>query len=169
MFRNLEKFEAIARAIAASYPQRAAAVVEPSDPFDERNIHPDLPAKVRQLFDDGYYPEATFLAFKFLDKRVHKHSCISESGHKLMMAAFNASNPKIKLNPLVTTSEIDEQEGYRFIFAGGMQGIRNPRGHEHTIVDDPDICLDHLSFVFCFCGGWSRRVTSRLRSRVLFW
>jgi hypothetical protein len=28
-----------------------------------------------------------------------------------------------------------------------MQGIRNPRAHEPTIVDDPDICLDHLSFV----------------------
>ena len=28
-----------------------------------------------------------------------------------------------------------------------MQGIRNPRAHEVTIVNDLDICLDHLSFV----------------------
>jgi uncharacterized protein (TIGR02391 family) len=151
MPRSFDKFEEIALAIAASHPPQATTIVptaaEPANPFDERNIHPDLPRKVRTLFDDGHYPEATFLAFKFLDKRVHKHSGIPESGQKLMMAAFSASNPKIKLNPLVTTSEVDEQEGYRFIFAGGMQGIRNPRGHEHTIVDDPDICLDHLSFV----------------------
>jgi uncharacterized protein (TIGR02391 family) len=151
MSSRLEQFEARARALARLPQQEPAtapaAEAAPIDPFDRRNIHPDLPAKVRELFDDGYYPEATFLAFKFLDKKVHKHSGISESGHKLMMAAFNATNPKVKLNPLVTTSEIDEQEGYRFIFAGGMQGIRNPRGHEHTIVDDPDICLDHLSFV----------------------
>ena len=39
------------------------------------------------------------------------------------------------------------QDGYRFVFAGGVKAIRNPRGHEHSVVDDPDICLDHLSFV----------------------
>jgi hypothetical protein len=33
------------------------------------------------------------------------------------------------------------------MFTGGMKGIRNPRAHEPSIVDDPDICLDHLSFV----------------------
>jgi uncharacterized protein (TIGR02391 family) len=64
-----------------------------------------------------------------------------------MMAAFDGTTPKVKLNALGTTSEKDEQQGYRFVFAGAMQGIRNPRAHEPTIVDDPDICLDHLSFV----------------------
>ena len=70
-----------------------------------------------------------------------------ESGYKLMMAAFDGTSAKLKLNALVITSEKDEQQGYRFVFAGGMQGIRNPRAHELTIVDDPDICLDHLSLV----------------------
>jgi len=64
-----------------------------------------------------------------------------------MMAAFDGAAPKMKLNGLGTTSEKDEQEGYRFMFAGAMQGIRNPRAHDPAIVDDPDICLDHLSFV----------------------
>jgi uncharacterized protein (TIGR02391 family) len=62
-----------------------------------------------------------------------------------MMAAFDGS--KVKLNALLTVSETDEQEGYRFIFAGGVRGIRNPRAHEPSIADDPDICLDHLSLV----------------------
>jgi hypothetical protein len=26
-----------------------------------------------------------------------------------------------------------------------MAGIRNPRGHLPSVVDDPDTCLDHLS------------------------
>jgi uncharacterized protein (TIGR02391 family) len=145
---SLKKFEAIARALARLQPAALPAVgAAPPDPFDSRNIHPDLPAKVRKLFDDGHYPEATSLAFKHLDKQVQKHSGLPESGHKLMMAAFDGATPRVKLNALVTTSEKDEQNGYRFIFAGGMQGIRNPRAHEPTIVDDPDICLDHLSFV----------------------
>ena len=143
---SLEKFEAVARAIAR-LPKPTAPVEAPEDPFDQRNIHPDLPAKIRELFDDGHYPQATEHAFKHLDKKVQKHSGISESGFKLMMTAFDGTAPKVKLNALVTTSEKDEQQGYRFMFAGSMQGIRNPRAHEPTIVDDPDICLDHLSFV----------------------
>ena len=149
MSSRLEKFEAITRALARLPHAPAAPLIAeaPSlDPFDSRNIHPDLPAKVRTLFDDGHYPEATSLAFKYLEKKVQKHSGLtSKSGEPLMMEAFDGN--KIKLNALVTISEKDEQAGYRFIFAGGTRGIRNPRAHEPTIVDDPDICLDHLSFV----------------------
>jgi uncharacterized protein (TIGR02391 family) len=150
MSRSLEQFEAIGRALAGlsrQQPVAAPAVEAPSpDPFDKRNIHPDLPPKVRTLFDDGHYPEATSLAFKYLEKRVQKYSGLTtKSGESLMMEAFDGT--KIKLSALATISEKDEQAGYRFIFAGGTRGIRNPRAHEPTIVDDPDICLDHLSFV----------------------
>ncbi|HKN76402.1 MAG TPA: TIGR02391 family protein [Candidatus Acidoferrum sp.] len=151
MPRSLDRFEAIVRAVAR-LPRPAPAVpvapppAPPLHPFDNRNIHPDLQTKVRKLFDDGYYPEATIHAFKHLESKVHRHSGIaSQTGQALMMAAFDGT--KIKLNGLVTLSETDEQEGYRFIFAGGTRGIRNPRGHDPNIVDDPDICLDHLSFV----------------------
>jgi hypothetical protein len=58
-----------------------------------------------------------------------------------------ALRPKVQLTALKSISEKDEQEGYQFIFAGGMRGIRNPRGHEDTVVDGIDTCLDHLSFV----------------------
>jgi len=150
MASNLELFEVLARrAPSLSVPPDPSAVppVEALHPFDQRNIHPALPAKVRQLFDDGYYAEATFESFKYLDKRVQTSSGLSETGFKLMMAAFDKNKPSIKLTPLRNTSEQDEQEGYRFIFAGGVMAIRNPRGHEHSVADDPDVCLDHLAFV----------------------
>ena len=151
MQNSLKRFEAIARA-AAQLPKQEPATEPISEktalhPFDSRNIHPALPAKVRQLFDDGYYPEATFEAFKFLDKQVENFSGLTGTGKALMMDAFNENNPRIHLTPLATTSEKNEQEGYKFIFAGGVVAIRNPRGHEHSVVDNPDICLDHLSFV----------------------
>jgi uncharacterized protein (TIGR02391 family) len=149
---SLKRFEAIARAVAEAHsaaPPPVAAPVTPTlHPFDSRNIHTDLPPKVRELFDDGHYPQATELAFKHLDKEIQRHSGLTaESGFKLMMAAFDGATPKVKLNGLVTISEKDEQEGFRFVFAGGMKGIRNPRAHDLGIMDDPDICLDHLSFV----------------------
>lgn len=150
MRNSIGRFEAIARALARLPRQESAT--QPSGetpslhPFDSRDIHPGLPAKVKKLFDDGHYAEATFHAFKYLDKKIQKHSGIAKSGFQLMMDAFDGASPKVQLTPLKTVSDKDEQQGYRFVFAGGMQGIRNPRGHEDTVVDNPDICLDHLSF-----------------------
>ena len=88
--------------------------------------------------------QATLEAFKHLDIQVKKLSGINDSGFKLMMAAFAEAAPKIKLTGLITSSDIDEQMGFKFVFAGVMSAIRSPRGHD--IISDPiDRCLDHLS------------------------
>ena len=148
MASRLKWFERIVRASAQTTPPTLLIIEPPTEhPFEIRNIHPVLPLKVRKLFDDGHFADATFTAFKFLDKRVQQHSAIRDSGYKLMMDAFDEAKPKLKLTPLTTMSEVDEQKGYRFVFAGSMWAIRNPRGHEFEVIDDPDTCLDHLSFV----------------------
>lgn len=116
-------------------------------PFESRNIHPRLPRIVLKLFNDGHFSQATFEAYKFLDKEVQRLANHTESGVKLMMDVFNEDKPQIRLNKLSSQSEIDEQRGFRFIFAGSMAAIRDPRGHEVNIVEPPDKCLDHLSLV----------------------
>lgn len=140
----LDVFERIARK-AHNYTEAAARPASSVHPFDERNIHPDLPAEVRLLFDDGHYSQASFEAMKFLDEEVQRISGDSDYGRSLMMRVFGGSPPPLRLNPGMTTSEQNEQEGYKFIFAGAMQGIRNPRGHNTGVSDDTDTCLDHLS------------------------
>lgn len=114
-------------------------------PFDSRNIHPDLPKKVRKLFDDGYFSESTFEAFKWVDKEVRRLSGSRKFGHAMMMDVFNESKAILALNPLLAPSEIDEQLGYKFIFAGAQSAIRNPRGHDIDVEDSLDSCLDHLA------------------------
>lgn len=141
----LESFEAIVRR-ANLVDQSGASSQADLHPFDVRNIHPRLPVKVRKLFDDGYYSEATFEAFKYVDKTVQKHSKASESGFKLMMQVFDEAKPLLKLTALGSASEVDEQKGFRFLFSGAVMAIRNPRGHEVDVHDDPDTCLDHLAF-----------------------
>lgn len=87
-----------------------------------------------------------FQAFKFIDSEVKRISGLrGKTGYALMMDAFNEANPKIKLNDLATESEVDEQRGYKSIFAGAAAGIRNPRGHEIEIGDTPDQALDYLA------------------------
>jgi|SRR5579872_20012 len=137
-------FETIARR-AISYkegPPEAAGILHP---FDERNIHPQIERISKKLFDDGHYSQATFETFKLLDKTVQKLAGSTDSGKNLMMKAFNEVSPLIQLTTLSSSSEKDEQEGYKFIFAGSIMAIRNPRGHEVGLADSPDRCLDHLS------------------------
>lgn len=130
--------------------QFTEARYEPSGgthPFDERDVHPGIPDVVRSLFDNGHYSQATFEAFKFLDKEVQRHSQSHESGFKLMMQVFPETSPIIQLTPLSNISDRDEQKGFQFMFAGSILAIRNPRGHEVSIRDSPDQCLDYLSLV----------------------
>ncbi|MFM0428996.1 TIGR02391 family protein [Paraburkholderia aspalathi] len=145
MATPLDLFQAIVRR-AGAYDTGDSQDRGTLHPFDRRNIHPKLPPKVRRLFDDGHCAEATFEAFKYIDKFVQAHSNVSESGMKLMMQVFDEAKPVIKLTALSNTSEIDEQKGYRFLFSGAVMAIRNPRGHEVNASDDPDTCLDHLTF-----------------------
>lgn len=143
MSNALDIFERVVRgaaklSVSVDVPERQ------SHPFDERNIHPDISTVSIKLFDDGHYSQATFEAFKFLDLVVKNLSGVNESGFKLMMSAFAEANPKVKLTALGSQSEIDEQIGYKHIYAGAMSAIRNPRGHDINI-DPIDRCLDHLS------------------------
>lgn len=48
--------------------------------------------------------------------------------------------------PFVVIVQSSLFDRYRFIFAGAIVAIRNPGGHEITLSDDPDVCLDHLAF-----------------------
>jgi len=141
---GLLHFEVIVRR-ASQYTEARLAPAGGLHPFEERNIHPQLPRIVRDLFDNGHYAQATFEAYKFLDKEVRRHSGSKEQGFKLMMKAFAEDQPLIQLTRMSDTSETDEQKGYQFIFAGSALAIRNPRGHEFDVKDSPDKCLDHLS------------------------
>ncbi len=139
----LDKFEKIVRASAPF--ARSSKVSTEMHPFDERNIHPEIATITSKLFDDGHYAQATFEAYKYIDKRVQNLSGESDSGYKLMMKAFSDTSPLIQLTPLSTASEIDEQKGFQFIFAGSVMAIRNPRGHEYSFPETLDQCLDNLS------------------------
>jgi uncharacterized protein (TIGR02391 family) len=143
MSEPLAAFERLVRG-AASLSAASDPISNEVHPFEERNIHPAIATMSMKLFDDGHYSQATFEAFKFIDLEVKNISGVNESGQKLMMTAFSDNAPKIKLTPLRTASDIDEQSGYRFIFAGAMAAIRNPRGHDIN-VDPIGRCLDHLS------------------------
>jgi uncharacterized protein (TIGR02391 family) len=140
---ELAHFESVARRARLFSESRDPAHAF-SHPFQERNIAAEIPAVVRRLFDDGHYAQATFEAYKFVDNEIRRHSGSTKSGVPLMMDVLGGDSPTVKLTSLHTVSEQDEQKGYQFLFAGAVLAIRNPRGHEYGVSDDPDLCLDHL-------------------------
>jgi len=142
----LNLFERIARR-AHLFSDEAITLGPVEHPFDTRNIHPVLPNLIRNMFDDGYYSQATFEACKYLDKEVARIANCTESGYKLMMKAFQEASPLITLTPLITDTERDEQGGFKFMFTGTVMAIRNPRGHDYKIKDSIDDCLDHLALI----------------------
>ena len=97
------------------------------------------------LFRDRHYARAVEEAFKYLNNAVKDKSGRTEGdGASLMQTVFSANAPILLLNAFQSQSEKDEQLGYMQIFAGSMTGIRNPRSHDHQLVDDPDVAIELL-------------------------
>ena len=99
----------------------------------------------RGLFADGHYSMAVQKACTYVHNVVRDRSGrIDKDGADLMMAVLTPNNPTLRLNGLHTKSERNEQQGYMYIFAGTMTGIRNPRAHEHDHEDSPEEAFEML-------------------------
>ena len=71
MMSDLAKFEAVTRR-AYKFSEASPTPSSALHPFDNRNIYPSFPPIVKELFDNGHFSQATFEAYKFLDKEVQR-------------------------------------------------------------------------------------------------
>jgi uncharacterized protein (TIGR02391 family) len=141
---SLGRFEKAVRR-AGSFTSARSEPAGGAHPFDERNLHQKIQQACRRLFDDSHYANATLEAYKLLDTEVEAIAKTGEFGTSLMMKAFSETSPLIKLTKLGDKTEIGEQQGYKFLFAGSNLAIRNPRAHVVNVKESPTECLDHLS------------------------
>lgn len=118
----------------------------------------------RQLFKDGHFAQAVGEAYKVVNNTVKKKANTPDKdGTPMMMAVFDRAKPILRLNNGKTTTEGDEQEGYKFVFAGVMLGIRNPHAHEHDLRDDPSAALEMLVVANHLLRVLGRAVRTRKR------
>lgn len=121
---------------------------------EEKNLHlhQEIEKVSKRLFDDGHYAQSIFEAFKHVNNLVkHKSGAAELDGKSLMLTAFSVKQPLLKLNKLQTMSEKDEQEGFMHLFAGAIQGIRNPKGHETIVQNDKERAIHYLIFASLLC------------------
>ena len=113
--------------------------------YDSMNFHPRIKLVTESLFKSKHYSQAIFEAFKEVCNLVKKKSGKRElDGQSLMAEVFNEDHAIIRLNPLKTKSDKDEQTGFRFLFMGAMTGIRNPKAHDFVEQKDPYKTLEYL-------------------------
>ena len=113
--------------------------------FDKMQFHPKIVNASRALFVDEHYAQAIFEAFKAVENFVQDKSGLALYGTNLMERVFNEENPIIKV-PEAGHYYKEVQKGFKHLFIGASQGIRNPKAHKEIIQKDPYITLQYLGF-----------------------
>lgn len=93
-------------------------------------VSEDIYSMIKNKYDNQLYSDAILDSIKYLTNIIREKSKVGGDGAGLIGQAFGGQSPKIKINKMATTSEIDEQKGYEQILRGIYCGIRNPRSHE---------------------------------------
>lgn len=105
-------------------------------------IHPLIYQVFEERFHGGFYADAVEAALKEVNSRIKKlykkYRGEEKDGQDLMHKAFTVSNPLLIFEGMDTESGRNVQEGYMQIFAGAMQGIRNPKAHENMSISRED-------------------------------
>jgi uncharacterized protein (TIGR02391 family) len=110
-------------------------------------LHSDVRAVASRYIDSGHPEVAIFEAFKAINARVKKMTGRDDlDGVKLMSATFSDSNPLISLGDPSSETGRNIQAGFRFMFMGAVQGIRNPDAHEQFKALDPEEAFETLAF-----------------------
>ncbi len=134
-FDRLRRAVRVAGELAEDLPP--LGVPENASPGRARALHPDVQRVSGRLMANGHASQAIFEAFKAVNARVKRMSALADDGKSLMAKAFSEKDPVLRINEGKDRSDSDEQEGFKLIFMGAMQGIRNPKAHE--VVDDVPI------------------------------
>lgn len=135
--------DSIERAIGAYEHQRAAPATDAPAPTSHEPNWAQLHPAVRQVAEGrymaGHYADAVEAAMKSVNRRVKDLFIAAgrteKDGTELMFAAFGGTAPAITLADLAQDSGRNIQQGYTHIFAGAMQGVRNPKAHDNIALD----------------------------------
>lgn len=115
-------------------------------------IHPDIQRVSEKLYKDGSYAEAACNAFIEIDSRlqkIYREKCPNTgkelSGQSLMNKIFADNDPVLEAGNLTTQTGRDIQSGTRFMFAGAMSALRNPKSHQNITIAK-EVCMRRLVF-----------------------
>jgi uncharacterized protein (TIGR02391 family) len=116
----------------------ARAAVRQPTPVSLPGLHQLVSAASGSQIATRHYDDAVFNAFKAVEDRVQALTGhpktpkgVPLSGKGLMTSVFNEQNPQLDITSdnANVNQQADEREGFKFLFMGGAQALRNTRGH----------------------------------------
>ena len=143
--RKITNCEIALKSILLKYEILGEISKSPINLFEAMQFHPKIVNASRALFEDGHYAQAIFEAFKAVENFVQDKSDLNLYGTNLMETVFNEENPIIKV-PEAGHYYKDVQRGFKHLFIGAAQAIRNPKAHKEIIQKDPYVTLEYLGF-----------------------
>ena len=100
------------------------------DRFDSCQFHPEIKRHCRELYDKKIIFTAVFEAAKVYNNLVKSKTGGNYDGQDLMMKAWDSNNGLLKINSSTSETNINFQDGIKFLSAGLMRAVRNPTAHE---------------------------------------
>lgn len=108
-------------------------------------LHPDIERVSEKLYRNGSYAEAARSAFIEITSRIKKLYCAKypdsknvPDGQALMLKVFSDTDPVLVAGDQTTQTGRDIQSGTRFLFAGAIAALRNPKAHENMEIEKND-------------------------------
>ena len=109
-------------------------------------LHTDIRLCTERYIGSGHIEVAIFEAFKEVNNRVKAMTNLALDGSGLMSRAFSDKDPVVELADLSTETGRNIQSGFRFLFMGATQGLRNPDAHEQFRPLDNEEGFEALAF-----------------------
>ena len=123
---------------------------EHNEIFDSLITNPEIRLVSENSFKAHSFRTAVFDSYVKLEEMIKEKTNFPKDnkgreliGVGLMHKVFDVKNPLLLWNPLRTQAERDEIEGFKYIFAGAMLGIKNPISHQ-VEYQDPWRALNHI-------------------------
>lgn len=118
------------------------------------SIHPQIERVSKQLFLDGHFSNAAEDAFIEINDRVKKlfhklePSMVAiPDGCDVMNKVFaTGEKAMIEVCDRSTQTGVNIHEGTRFMLAGAMSALRNPKAHSNSVVITKEECIRRLMF-----------------------
>lgn len=110
---------------------KTRATLRQPTPVSLPGLHPLISTASGSQVSTQHYDDAVFNAFKAIEDRVKTLTGNTDIGKRLMTAVFNEQNPQLDITSANsdTNQKEDEREGFKFLFMGVAQALRNTRGH----------------------------------------
>ena len=95
----------------------------------DRNVHDDVIKFCKsELLQDNYF-HAVFEATKSVADKIRDLMGLKGDGSELVDSSFGINNPILKINNLITETEISEQKGFTNLLKGFFGMFRNTTAH----------------------------------------